>query len=159
MASYVVMEPDAGRAANAGRAVFVRDGFSLVAFLAPFLWLFWHRLWIEGALALGAIMLLGFLDDVGGMGVVAVGLSLLVSIYVGLEGPALRMAALRRRGWRDRAVVDADSLDDAETRYLSDHGEQPDETPPADMAPRTAVRPRSAAGGPALGLLGYDGGR
>jgi hypothetical protein len=159
MATYVVMEPGARATADGESAVFVRDGFSFIAFLVPFAWLFWHRLWIEGALALGALLLLGVLDDVGGMGMIAVGLSLLMSIYVGLEGPALRMAALRRRGWRDRAVIDADCLDDAETRYLSGPGEEHEEVPPADMTPRATVRPRPVTSAPALGLLGYGGGR
>ena len=35
-------------------AVLVRDGFSFLAFLLPPLWLLWHRLWIEAALAFAA---------------------------------------------------------------------------------------------------------
>ena len=48
MAIYVVMEPPAARPNEASDgAVFMRDGFSLLALLVPPLWLLWHRLWIE----------------------------------------------------------------------------------------------------------------
>ena len=42
---------------DAADAAFIRDGFSFLAFLLPPLWLLWHRLWIEAALALAALVL------------------------------------------------------------------------------------------------------
>ena len=45
MASWIVMQPP-DRTRDADLA-FVRDGFSVFAFLVPPLWLLWHRLWIE----------------------------------------------------------------------------------------------------------------
>lgn len=155
MAVYVVMErADAGR----DRAVFVRDGFTVIGFLLPFLWLLWHRLWIEGALAIGAALLLAAAENSGiPFAVLAPLLSILVSIYVGLEGSALRLAAMRRRGFVDRGVVEADSLGDAEVRYFA--GLRPVGTTavvPVAAAPSPA---RSAMAGPALGLLAYPGTR
>ncbi|MGO4834631.1 DUF2628 domain-containing protein, partial [Rhizobiaceae sp. 2RAB30] len=91
MASYVIMEPPPEASGRVSREpVFVRDGFAFLAFLVPFFWLLWHRLWIEAALALGVALLLGGLGEYGGAGPLASLLSLLVSIYVGLEGAALR---------------------------------------------------------------------
>lgn len=158
MAIYVVMEPPAATAAEAAeRAVLVRDGFAFLAFLLPPLWLLWHRLWIEAALAFAASMALTALGETAGLGFTGAALSLLVSIYVGLEGPALRINALRRRGWRDSGVVEAKNAAEAEIRYLA--GEEPQAVaevlrpaPPARPVPGPAVQH-----GPALGLLDYPG--
>jgi hypothetical protein len=157
MAAYVVMErPEAGR----DGAVFVRDGFTVIGFLLPFFWLLWQRLWIEGALAIGAALLLAAVEGAGAFFAVAAPVvSILVSIYVGLEGSALRIAALRRRGYVDRGVIEADSIGDAEIRYFA--GLRPlgsDTIVP--MAAGTALAlPRPAVNGPALGLLAYPGSR
>ncbi len=157
MAAYVVMErPEAGR----DGAVFVRDGFTVIGFLVPFVWLWWQRLWIEGALAVGAALLLAAAESSGAYFTAAAPLmSILFSIYVGLEGSALRIAALRRRGYIDRGVVEADSLGDAELRYFTGlrAGAGAAIVP---MAAGTApALPRPAAAGPALGLLAYPGTR
>ena len=159
MAIYVVMEPPAANAAAAAeRAVLVRDGFSFLAFLAPPLWLLWHRLWIEAALAFAIGVGLTALGETAGFGFTGAVLSLLVSIFVGLEGQALRVNALRRRGWREWGVVEASDLGDAEIRYLA---REPAATP-AQEVPRTLAAPvatpvRPASSTPALGLLGYTG--
>lgn len=157
MAIYVVMEPGGRADAAAGDAAFVRDGWHFFAFLVPFAWFLWHRMWIEAALAIGAALLLAALDAQGGFTLVATGLSLLIAIYAGLEAPALRIAALRRRGWREAAVVEAGSSAEAEIRYFS--GEEPG---PAAQPPLPAPTPGPAGprpGGPALGLFAYPGGR
>lgn len=157
MASYVVMEPKR-EGAKAIDAVFIRDGFAFFAFLLPFVWLLWHRLWIEAALALGAALLIGVLAEAGGYGPYASLLSLLVSIYVGLEGAALRIQALRRRGWRDAAVVEADSAAEAEIRYFAGLADDPEiddrPVPHGDRSPVATAAPT----GPALGLFSYPGG-
>ncbi len=121
MSTYVVMEPPLKRRDPVSdKAVFVRDGFAFLAFLVPPLWLLWHRLWIEAAFAFAAVLALAGLGEVAGFGVTGSLLSLLVSIYVGLEGPALRLAALRRRGWHQWGAIEADSVPDAEIRYLTE---------------------------------------
>lgn len=155
MASYVVMEPPRGstRATVDDGAVFIRDGFMLVAFLVPLLWFLWHRLWIEAALAFAVMVGLAALGNVAGFGAAAPVLSLLVSVYVGLEAAALRIAALRRRGWSEFGAVEAESYGDAETRYLVETGAISDEDvhgpPPSTPAHlRHAVLHR-----PAVGLL------
>ncbi len=157
MAAYVVMErPEAGR----DGAVFIRDGFTVIGFLVPFVWLLWQRLWIEGALAIGAALLLAAAESSGTFFTVAAPLmSILASIYVGLEGSALRIAALRRRGYIDRGVVEADSIGDAELRYFAGlRLVGGDAIIP--MAAGTALAlPRPAVAGPALGLLAYPGSR
>ena len=118
MASFVVMQPPAGRADALPQ--FVRDGFSVWAFLLPPLWLARHRLWIEAALALGAALVVPAVAVKLGVGLIATWLTALVGAFVALEGPALRLAALRRAGWTEEGVYDADTLDDAETRYAAE---------------------------------------
>ena len=133
----------------------MRDGFSLLAFLVPPLWLLWHRLWIEAALAVAALVLAAGLPKLTGFAVAAPLLSLLVSIYVGLEGNALRIAALRRRGWREWGVVEAGNLDDAETHYAVRNSRRRRRTPtPSDLPspPSANAGARPVAGEP-VGLL------
>ena len=159
MAVYVVMEPP-GTSRNdaAAGAVLVRDAFSVLAFLLPPLWLLWHRLWIEAALAFALGVALTALGEVAGLGFAGAALSLLVSIYVGLEGAALRVNALRRRGWREWGVVEAKrsgrSRDPLCRRSWA--GRNRCARRPAFDHP-TQTMGRSASSGPALGLFDYPG--
>lgn len=158
MASYVVMEPpgDAGEE----EAVLVRDGFHLLAFILPAVWLLVHRLWLETLAVFVVGAAIGLLGSYGGIGPVASVLSLLLALFVGLEGASLKLAALRRRGWREWGVVEADNPRDAEIRYLAEAaGDRPArQSPPATEAalPHTGRREVRPAG-PALGMLGYPG--
>ncbi|MER8485049.1 DUF2628 domain-containing protein [Mesorhizobium sp. M1322] len=151
MAIYVVMEPP-GRGENRDTKAFVRDGFSLIGFLVPPLWLLWHRLWIEAALAFVAMALLSMLAEALSLGLAGPLLSLLVSLYVGLEGQALRIAALRRRGWHEWGVVAADRIDDADTRYVLEAEAHSDEQAPPQRIVPDAAHARPAHMGIALGL-------
>lgn len=156
MAIYVVMEPP-GRTQQADATAFVRDGFAWLGFLVPPLWLLWHRLWIEAALAFVALGLLAALGEIAGFGLAGSLLTLLVSIYVGLEGQALRVAALRRRGWREWGVVEAESIDDADTRYVTDADAAPEESLLAPRIVPDATLARPAQTGLALGLAHTPG--
>jgi len=84
-------------------------------------------------------------------------LSLLVSLYVGLEGQGLRIAALSRRGWRQWGVVEADSLEDAEVRQALETGVAVEEPAPVPrIVPDTSLA-RPAQTGMALGLTHTPG--
>ncbi|MFK0686719.1 DUF2628 domain-containing protein [Mesorhizobium sp. IMUNJ 23033] len=155
MAIYVVMEPS-GRGERVD-SVFVRDGFSWLGFLFSPLWLAWHRLWIEAALAFVVMAILSMLGEKLGLAWAGSLLSLLVSLYVGLEGQALRIAALRRRGWHDWGVVEADRLDDAETRQALEADAQADEPAPVPRIIPDATQARPAQMGMALGLTHIPG--
>ncbi len=155
MASYVIFEPPG--APQPENAVFVRDGFHWLAFLVPFFWFLWHRLWIEAGLVFAAMIGVAGLERVQGMeGVVPV-LSILLALGLGFEAPALRMAALRRRGWREWGAAEADIEGEAVIRYLSEAGP---ETPPAktltrQLQPMEQPGGLAAQSGPALGLFSY----
>ncbi|MER8952821.1 DUF2628 domain-containing protein, partial [Mesorhizobium sp. M0833] len=99
MAIYVVMEPP-GRGESVD-TTFIRDGFAWLGFLVPPLWLAWHRLWVEAALAFVAMGLLSILGERLDLETAGSLLSFLVMLFVGLEGQGLRIAALRRRGWHE----------------------------------------------------------
>jgi len=154
MASYVVMEPP-GRAGSS-EAVLVRDGFSWLAFFFAPLWLLWHRLWIEALLAFVVLGLLSALGEIAGFGLAGSLLTLLVSLFVGLEGQGLRIAALRRRGWRESGVIEAARLSDGEIRYAATLEAEPE--PQAPILVPDAARARPIRTGMALGLS-HDPGR
>ncbi|MER9424364.1 DUF2628 domain-containing protein [Mesorhizobium sp. M0317] len=151
MAIYVVMEPP-GRTEAADATIFVRDGFSWLAFLVAPLWLAWHRLWIEAALAFVALGLISVLGQWLGLDWAGSGLSLLVSLYIGLEGQGLRTAALRRRGWHEWGVIEADNPDDADIRQTLDAEALADEPAPLRRIVPDASLARPAQIGLTLGL-------
>ena len=157
MASFVVMEPPVRGERD---AVIVRDGFHVFAFLIPFVWLLVHRLWIEALIAAVVALGLGFAGSYAGF-TAAPALSLLVSLYVGLEGASLKLAALRRRGWREWGVVEADNRTDAETRYIAeayaDQAVDEHPAPPPVLASASQPRQTVPVTGPALGLFSYPG--
>ncbi|MER9934044.1 DUF2628 domain-containing protein [Mesorhizobium sp. M0088] len=156
MATYVVMEPP-GRSEKADATAFVRDGFTWLGLLVPPLWFAWHRLWIEAALAFVVMGLLSMLGQKLGLGLAGSLLSLLVSLYVGLEGQGLRIAALRRRGWHEWGAVEAGWLDDADTRYALEAEAPADEVVPAPRMVPDAALARPAQPGMALGLTHIPG--
>ncbi len=123
MTAWVVMSPPP-KAGPDATPEFVRDRFSVWGFIAPPLWLAWHRLWLEALVALVVMLAIPVVAMRLGIGPAASWLSLIVSIYVGLEGPALKLAALRRGHWRDEGVFEADDLEEAEIRYAAEtvHG-------------------------------------
>ncbi|ANT49351.1 DUF2628 domain-containing protein [Mesorhizobium amorphae] len=155
MAIYVVMEPP-GRSETAD-VTFVRDGFAWLGFLAAPLWLAWHRLWVEAALAFVVMAILSMLGEKLGLAWAGSLLSLLVSLYIGLEGQALRIAALRRRGWHERGVVAADRLYDAETRDALEAEAMAEEQATMQRIVPDAALARPPQTGIALGLTHTPG--
>lgn len=151
MASYVVMEPPE----SDRDAVLVRDGVNLLAFPVPFLWLLVQRCWMEAAIAFAVAVGLAILGSMAGFAG-APALSFLVSVFVVLEGAALRVAALRRAGWREWGVVEAETASDAELRYLAEkHGDEIAQPPAAYSL--AATPSRAGSSGAALGLFSYPG--
>lgn len=112
MAQFVVMQKE-----DAEKAVFVRDGFSVPALVLPFVWLLAQRLWFEAFAVLGVTILLGLAGSLLGVSGAVPLLSLLVAVFVALEGANWKIARLRRQGFEERAAIDASDLDEAEIRY------------------------------------------
>ena len=85
MTRFVVMVPPSRL--PAAEAVFVRDRFSWLAFLFPFVWLLWNRLWLAtlGFVAASAAVAFAFRAVGSGYGQFAI---LALCALVALEGPA-----------------------------------------------------------------------
>ncbi|PWL19544.1 DUF2628 domain-containing protein [Falsochrobactrum shanghaiense] len=165
MAQFVVLEPaGAARMESAEQAVFVRDGFSVLALILPVVWLLGHRLWFEAIAVLGVTILLGFAGSLLGIADTVPLLSLLVSLFVALEGSHWKIARLRRKGYRERAAIEANNLDEAEIRYFSalDAGAKTLEQKPAPewscpMAQPSHIPPAHNPTGSTIGFVGYRG--
>ncbi|MBD0413742.1 DUF2628 domain-containing protein [Oryzicola mucosus] len=161
MSVYVVMEPPGQAGGKAFQdAVLIRDGFAFLAFIVPVFWLLWHRLWLEAAVAL-LVMVLISLAGFYGLHPAAVSLlSLLVSIYVGLEGQAMRIAALRRKDWAEWGTLVAGSRDEVELRYAAEAAthlaDEPIQPLAMTITPGPSPRPAPSGSGAAL-LLNYPG--
>jgi hypothetical protein len=121
MSVYTVHEPPlrAGAPLEPERFAFVRDGFSLWAFLFAPLWMLWHRIWL---VLLGYVLLAAGLETLakasGASAVVVSLIGLLISLLIGLEAGTLRRLTLSRRGWKNVAVVSGDDREDAERRFF-----------------------------------------
>jgi hypothetical protein len=122
MRIYTVHEPAAGgvKPEDPSSVIFIREGFSWMAFIAPLLWLFYHRMWLVAAAYLGLSMMLGLLAQAEGgsqllSGLVGLGFSLIVAF----EAFEIRRWHLRRKGFRQVASIAAKNLDLAEMRYFT----------------------------------------
>ena len=155
MAIYVVMQPPADNKAEDVR--FVRDSFAWLGFLFSPLWLAWNRLWIEAALTFAVMAILSVAGERLGLEGAGSLLSLLISLYIGFEGQDLRIASLRRRGWREWGVVEAGNLADAETRHALETGEESEEQPALPRIVPDASLARPPQTGMALGLTHTPG--
>jgi hypothetical protein len=120
MASYIVMADPNDRTGESVR--FVRDSFSVFAFLLPLVWLLWKHLWLEAALLFAALGLVTFGAHFA-FGESSLSLMPMVSAALGLlcalEGPARQIADLERRGMTAAQIIPASSLRDAEEIFAS----------------------------------------
>ncbi len=158
MASFVVLTPVTGPGRDHEKTRFVRDGFSLAAFLFPGIWLLCHRFWLLG---IGALLLQGIgMAFMGNAQLWAAGLSLVlaVSVLTAVEGRMLFVTRLAANGFDAVELVSARNLAEAEEIYFSGIPlEEAEDIRPADWDIRNAAA--GTHGGAALGLIGYDGGR
>ncbi len=157
MASYLVMTPPDGPDA-AEDAVIIRDGFAFWALFLPFLWLLVHRLWFAGAvLLLVSVGLAAAIEVFPRWTAVFMIASVLLSVYVALEGNGMRIADKERRDWTVSDIIEAPNAATAEAIYMTSLPEPVRPKPVLSVgrgwvAGRPATRP-SGDDGPALGLL------
>ena len=152
MATFLVLTPPGGRAEDAR---FLRDRFSLFAFLLPAIWLLVQRAYFAAALAL-AMQGLGFaLMNHPALAAVGLVIVLGTGLLVALEGPALVAAGLERKGWKLDAAISAEDCEMAEEIYYSETAATPERATPALPAAESSGRRH----GPMLGLVGFEEGR
>lgn len=160
MASYLVLEPPRDAPERVEKAVMIRDGFTLLAFIFPLIWFLWYRMWPESLAFLAVALAIGAVGELSGLSAVVPALSLLVAVLIGLEAQALRAASLRRKGWTEWGVVEGASYDEAEERYAAaaepaESAALPPAIPPAVSAAPRAARSGTGARAPAFGLIDY----
>lgn len=154
MKSYTVHAPanlDGDLLANAEKFVFVRDGFSIFAFLLAPVWMLFNRLWLVllGYLVLQAGVQLAF----AGLGVspsMQAALGLGINLLVAFEADSLRRWSMARKGYRLLGAVTGPSLEICERRFFESswvdeggtgaHSRPADEEQPEKAAP-TSVPP------------------
>jgi len=123
MAVFTVHAPEGGDPAapgNAERVVFVKEGFSLLAFLLPLVWLLWQRAWLALLIYLAGLALVtGAAWGLGTPPPFAALANTLYSLLFGLEAAAIRQWTLARRGFRQVASVLAANKEEAELKFFT----------------------------------------
>jgi hypothetical protein len=154
--TYTVHEPYATSAdidERATRLVFVKEGFALLAFVAPVIWLLVNRLWLT--LILFLIVTAGVVGAVtyaGGNPTAAGWASFVLNLIFGFEARNIHRAALSRKGYEVVGVVTGRDLEDAERRFLSEWLQNPGAprfkpSKKADSAMRAISSDGAGAGG------------
>ncbi|MBL8702391.1 MAG: DUF2628 domain-containing protein [Alphaproteobacteria bacterium] len=103
-------------------AVFVREGFSVAAFLFSAVWALYHRMWFAALLMAAAIAGLALAEEILDLDPVfaeAVGVAL--GLWIGFEANDWRRAALKRRGYLEAGLVAATAAEEAEHRFFERH--------------------------------------
>ena len=101
-------------------AILVKEGWCWPAFLIPFIWLLYNRMWIALAVYVAVeLALAGIIAGLGAPDAFALVCSLAVSIILGLEGNNLYRWSLERRRYRQHAIITAANLVEAEHRFFS----------------------------------------
>jgi hypothetical protein len=159
MPAYTVFEPpmrDRGAADHADRFVFVRDGFSLGAFVFGAFWMAWRRLWLVLVIYLVVFAGLEFgLSRLGVGSAARITVTLLLALLIGMEAATLRRWTLSRRGWRDCGVVIASDLEMAERRFFDAKAlHEPSPVPTA----QSVSPPNPPVGPDVIGLFPEPGG-
>jgi hypothetical protein len=154
---YVLTAPAAGDPDR--DTVFIRDGFSWLAFLFPLPWLLFRRLWLA---AIVAVLLYGisiFLAETYRLDALPVAFSFLLSLWVALEGGEARVRKLEGTGWQVDRVMAACSVTDAEEIYFSGKAASTRRQPVEPLPLLPTARPLAQSQAVALGLIGPQGGR
>jgi hypothetical protein len=146
---------------RADRTALVREGFNIWAFLFGPLFLLRHRAWASAAFWLVAVIagtwICVALQLPGGSRAL---LLLLLQLFLGFEGNALRRRALDGRGYELAGVVAAAGREDAELRFLRDQMEAvPSRLEPASpaLARSVPLRPAPAQTDEVIGLFPSQG--
>ena len=122
MQYYSVYETDpspANLVERADKLAFVKDGFSLTAFFFGALWLIYQRMWIELVVYVAVFSALEWAaaanqKAAGMLGIAMFGLTVLFA----LEASDLRIAMLRRRGYKFAGVAIGRDRSSAELSFF-----------------------------------------
>ena len=158
MKSFYVLTAPAATDADRD-TVFIRDGFSWIAFLFPLPWLLFRRLWIVALVAVALYLVSIFVAERYDLGALPIAFSFLLSLWVALEGGETRMRRYERLGWQVDRVLAAHNVADAEEIYFTEKAAQARRQPIEPLPVLPAARPVAQNDAVALGLIGPQGGR
>ena len=119
MASFVVLTPRDGVEKD-DETVLIRDGFAWLALVFPLIWLLWNRLWFATLmLLLLSVAIAAAIAVFPDQSLIFTAASLVVSVFVALEGNGWRIGKKERLGWTFRTVVEAPDRATAEEIWFS----------------------------------------
>jgi hypothetical protein len=115
---YVASDSSSSLAAT-DRVHFIGDRFGWGALLLGPIWLVWHRLWWALLAYFVAVAILVFAAGLLHLSAgIVVPVLLIIGIFVGLEGGALRDFALTRRRYRIADIIAAPNREAAEREFF-----------------------------------------
>ena len=133
MRIYTVYEPND----ILSNIVAIKEGFNWIAFLFSVLWALFNRLWLWSLGIVIANVFMGwFLIELGGDFVVQTVTFFGLALIIGWTGNDFKRQNLAKRGFREAAILLADSKETAVSRYV------------ATAPDRLIKTPRNRAGGP-----------
>jgi hypothetical protein len=158
MAVYTVHQPPPKAdqsAPNPERFAFVRDGFSLWAFLLGPLWMLRHRMWLVllGYVLIVAALQIGLLL-INASSVVMLVVSALLALLIGFEAGTLRRFTLGRRGWRNVGIIVGDDLEAAERRFFDSWAKSSANREPSEILSPRPIAPTLRVPGAATEVIG-----
>lgn len=124
MKIYTIHEPPVPSADPLDRAdelIFVKDGFSLFAFILPVIWLIYHRVWI--ALIVFLVFSIGLNMAFVAMELNQIYLSIVMgvlSLIIAFEASSLRRWQLDRRDYKLVGSVSGRDLYECESKFFED---------------------------------------
>ena len=119
-----ITEPTEGLVKVYAEAIAVNDKFSLFAFIAPYIWMMYKRLWLPLLMLFGlqvVLFSLGYMlfgtENAVGFHMV---LSFLIALYIGFEAHKIEGFSLKQKGFQQAALLIAQDHQEAIYRYF-DH--------------------------------------
>ena len=121
MATYTVYVPlGGGESRRADRTIFIREGFSVAAFVFGPLYLLYRRLWLAAfgwIVAAALVVALVRALDLSPLQLTA--LVFLLALLTGFEATVLRQFGMKRRGYHAAALATRPTLEQAERAFFS----------------------------------------
>ena len=155
MKNYYVLTPP-GATDPERQTLFIRDGFSWLAFLFPLPWLLVRKLWLFAAIAVAIYIIAIAVAEYGGLDGLPIAYTVILSLWTGLEGGHVRARWLERSGWDLKANVTAGDIDEAEAAYFDNLASAEAAKTARFYSPAASAHPGHPV---ALGLIGHYGNR
>jgi hypothetical protein len=158
MKSFYVLSAPAAKDPDRD-TLFIRDGFSWLAFLFPLPWLLVRRLWLVAIVAIALYAVSVYLAETYRFDALPLAFSFVLGLWTALEGGETRVRKYERLGWQVERVIGADRLADAEEIYFAEKAASARNRTAEPLPALPQGKPMHEASAVALGLIGPQGGR